>query len=202
MGYPTSDRYLWRGFVTQTFQKAVFQWRPGKGVSLVNVFDELHNAGYDDELRERWATPKPLSPPFNSYLPVGKWEELDEELREQLREKVLTHRLTLLDGNPAIKERYFSAPDPLWQYGLPTSKVVDYGNVFVIRTQKVVFQQWKEDVPWAKAGEVTIANGGDIAKELSRWEVFDKVDGYIRNLHMFSPDEALRRYQRSPSDAP
>jgi hypothetical protein len=28
-----------------------------------------------------------------------------------------------------------------------------------------VFQEWKEDVPWAKAGQVTVALGGDIAKE-------------------------------------
>ena len=187
VGYPTSDRYLWRGFITQTFQKAVFQWRPGKGVSLVNVFDELHNAGYDDELRERWATPQSLSPPFNSYLPVGKWEELDKELREQLREQILTHRLALLDANPAIKERYFSAPDPLWQYGLPTSKVVDYGNMFVIRTQKAVLQQWKEDVPWAKAGEVTIANGVDIAKAVSEVEKYDEVRGSFYYVYLFPP---------------
>ena len=177
------------------------QWRPGKGVFLVNVFDELHDAGYDDELRERWATPK-ISPPFNSYLPVGKWEELDKELREQLREQILTHRLALLDANPAIKERYFSAPDPLWQYGLPTSKVVDYGNMFVIRTQKAVLQQWKEDVPWAKAGEVTIANGVDIAEAVSEWRPFDKVHGYVHTFHIFSPDGALGRYERSLSDPP
>jgi hypothetical protein len=28
-----------------------------------------------------------------------------------------------------------------------------------------VFQRWKVDVPWAKAGQVTVANGGDLAKE-------------------------------------
>jgi hypothetical protein len=28
-----------------------------------------------------------------------------------------------------------------------------------------VLQQWKQDVPWARAGEVTGALGGDIAKE-------------------------------------
>ena len=27
-------------------------------------------------------------------------------------------------------------------------------------------QQWKQDVPWARAGEVTVALGGDIAKEM------------------------------------
>jgi hypothetical protein len=29
-----------------------------------------------------------------------------------------------------------------------------------------VLQQWKQDVPWAKAGQVTVALGGDIAKEV------------------------------------
>jgi lipoprotein-anchoring transpeptidase ErfK/SrfK len=28
-----------------------------------------------------------------------------------------------------------------------------------------VFQQWKVDMPWAGAGQVVIANGGDVAKE-------------------------------------
>ena len=34
-----------------------------------------------------------------------------------------------------------------------------------MRAQRVVFQEWKEDVPWARRGEVTVALGGDIAKE-------------------------------------
>ena len=69
--------------------------------------------------------------------------------------------------------------------------------MFVIRTQKAVFQQWKEDVPWAKAGEVTIANGVDVAKELSRREVYDNVEGKIRRIviHMFSSEEQVRLYQ-------
>jgi hypothetical protein len=40
------------------------------------------------------------------------------------------------------------------------------GNVLVLRAQRVVLQEWKQDTPWAKAGEVTVALGGDIAKEL------------------------------------
>ena len=40
------------------------------------------------------------------------------------------------------------------------------GNHYALRTQRAVFQQWKEAVPWARAGEVTIANGGAIAREL------------------------------------
>ena len=41
----------------------------------------------------------------------------------------------------------------------------DMGNSFVVRAQRAVFQYWKEDVPWAKKGEVTLANSGDLAKE-------------------------------------
>lgn len=36
--------------------------------------------------------------------------------------------------------------------------------MLVVRCQRAVFQQWKVDVPWAYAGEVTVANAGDIAK--------------------------------------
>jgi hypothetical protein len=30
-------------------------------------------------------------------------------------------------------------------------------------------QQWKVDVPWARAGQVVVANGGDLGKELGLW---------------------------------
>ena len=59
---------------------------------------------------------------------------------------------------------FLSDPDWLNHYGLPQS-YGDFGNVFVIRAQRAVFQHWKVDVPWARAGDVTIANGGDVAKE-------------------------------------
>ena len=46
VGYPVSHRFQWKGFVTQSFQKVVFQWRPDQGgsVQFVNVFDELTDA--------------------------------------------------------------------------------------------------------------------------------------------------------------
>ena len=157
VGYPISHRYMWRGFVTQAFQKAIFQWQPGRGVFFINVFDELHAAGYDERLFHDRSTPFQLPTSFDSDDVTGEgytWEEIHRR------------RLALLDENPAIRERYYSAPDPLLQYGLPTSRVEDFGNLYAIRTQRAVIQQWKEDYPWAKAGEVTIANGGDIVKEL------------------------------------
>jgi hypothetical protein len=36
----------------------------------------------------------------------------------------------------------------------------------VVRTQRAVLQLWKHDEPWARAGDVTVANGGDLAKAL------------------------------------
>ena len=166
VGYPISRRFEWKGFVTQVFQKAVFQWRPGKGVVLVDLFDELHEAGRDHWLRIYKFTPKQLG----ISLKHADGQTMDHiggrDTASEGPPATATSRLgslALLDANQAIKERYFAAPDPLWQFGLPTSRVEDYGKLLTIRTQKAVFQQWKEDVPWARAGEVTIANGGDIA---------------------------------------
>lgn len=78
----------------------------------------------------------------------------------------MTGRQALLNANSAIRQRYFGVSDPLTVFGLPVSRVEDMGNHYAIRTQRAVFQQWKEAVPWAAAGQVTIANGGDIGKEL------------------------------------
>src|SRR5919204_623792 len=50
--------------------------------------------------------------------------------------------------------------------GYPIShRVEDMGNHYAVRLQRAVIQFWKVDVPWAKAGQTTVANGGDIAKE-------------------------------------
>ncbi|MDA8217239.1 MAG: hypothetical protein M0Z94_06425 [Dehalococcoidales bacterium] len=150
VGYPMSRRFDWDGFVTQVFQKAVFQWRPQEGkVYFVNVFDKLHDTGYDAWLSTAMSTPNPLD---GATFDAGKsWDQ------------VVAGRLALLDANPAIKAMYYSVPDPMTLFGLPTSTVVDNGNHYAIRLQRAVIQQWKVDVPWAKAGQATIANGGDVA---------------------------------------
>ena len=174
VGYPISHRYMWRGLVTQAFQKAIMQWLPGKGVLFVNIFDELHNAGKDDLLRVRWATPAALE-----FDPVDwDWDE------------TVKWSLDLLNDNQAIRERYFASPDPLLHYGLPTSRVEDMGNHYAIRTQRAVLQQWKEDVPWAKAGEVTVANGGYIAKQVGR-RCETNYYGPDRCTYLLFPGEAL-----------
>ncbi|HZK66634.1 MAG TPA: hypothetical protein VFD42_03710, partial [Chloroflexota bacterium] len=70
-----------------------------------------------------------------------------------------------------IKAAYFADADPIAHFGLPVS-YADMGNSFVIRAQRATFQYWKEDVPWAKQGEVSVANGGDLAKEIGLWPFY------------------------------
>ena len=151
LGYPVSSPYLMDGFVVQAFQKAILQWRPETGhVAFVNIFDLLHSAGKDSFLQQVRQTP----PPLDTSSDTGKsWPHI-----------VAAHQ-ALLDQNAAIKAAYFADADPLSHFGLPLTGPVDEGNVLVVRCQRAVLQQWKQAVPWAAAGQVTVANGGDIAKE-------------------------------------
>jgi uncharacterized protein YkwD len=151
VGYPISQRFTWDGFVVQAMQKGVLQWRPEVGRAyFVNVFDQLALAGKDDWLLSVRSTPRPLGSDFDGGR---SWDE------------VVAGRLALLDANPAIKAVYFAVSDPLNLYGLPASRVVDNGDHYAIRLQRAVIQQWKVVVPWARAGQVTVANGGDVGKE-------------------------------------
>ena len=157
VGYPVSRRFMRDGFVTQAFQKAVFQWRSdSQTVAFVNVFDELHGRGFDQQLFDSRQTP--------FQLPDG-WDGPGATF-EQAKAK----RQALLNAYPALYSAYFSVSNPLLFFGLPTSEVKDMGNHYAIRLQRAVLQEWKENVPWASIGQVTVANGGDIAKELGHFD--------------------------------
>lgn len=150
LGYPASRRFTWDGFVVQVFQKAILQWRPEVGQAyFVNVLDRLSATGKDDWLLVARMTPRPLDPSPDTGLP---WPE------------VVARHQALLDRDPAIKATYFADPDPVGRFGLPMS-AEDMGAAFVVRCQRAVLQRWKSDQPWARAGQVTVANGGDLAKE-------------------------------------
>lgn len=153
VGFPVSQRFTYQGFITQAFQKAVFQWRPDQGNTVVfaNVIDAIGDAGKDGWLDVVRSTPNRLPTSFDEG--AANFQE------------IIRRRQALLDENPAIKQRYFAVPDPISLYGLPTSRVVDRGNHFVVRFQRAVMQHYKEDVPWARRGQVLVANGGDLAKE-------------------------------------
>ena len=149
VGYPLSRRFAWDGLVTQVFQKAVFQWKQAEGrVDYINVFDQLSLAGRDEWLAKEKATPPPLD--ANSFDSGKTWG------------LVVADRQALMAVNPAIQRAYYSVPEPLALFGLPTSAVVDNGNHYAVRLQRAVIQQWKIDVPWARAGQATIANGGEV----------------------------------------
>lgn len=149
-GYPISRRFVWDGFVVQAFQKAIFQWRSDEQrVAFVNVLDLLSAAGKDDWLLAERLTPLPFDHRVDRTLP---WEA------------VVARHLALLDGYPAIRARYFAEPQWLDRYGLPVS-TAEFDGVRVVRCQRAILQQWLSDTPWARAGEVTIANGGELARE-------------------------------------
>ncbi|MDE3077562.1 MAG: hypothetical protein KGJ86_19245, partial [Chloroflexota bacterium] len=81
------------------------------------------------------------------------------------RDEVVAAHRALLDAEPAIEAAYDAAPDPVARFGLPMSGITDRSDVLMLRTQRAVFQLWKRDVPWAKAGQVTTANVGEIARD-------------------------------------
>jgi S1-C subfamily serine protease len=151
IGYPATNRFTWQGFVDQATQKLILQWNPAsQTVNVVNIFDVLAQLGLDPQLQAKYQTP----PAFDNSADAGKgWAQ------------VVARHQAELDWNAAIKARYFADPDPIAHFGLPQS-YADEGAVLVVRCQRAVFQQWKVAEPWAEAGEVTIANGGDVAKAL------------------------------------
>ena len=155
VGYPVTQRFLWDGFVTQVFQKAAFQWRADTGnVEFINVFDDLSHLGFDDALEVRL---------------IPRQEQFDEEDLDF--DEIIARRTALLDSEPALRARYDSVSDPLRFFGLPQSGVRVYGDglLHTVRLQRAVLQLWTEDVPWADAGTVTVANGGEEAKALGLW---------------------------------
>ncbi|MBI2941743.1 MAG: hypothetical protein HYY04_15030, partial [Chloroflexi bacterium] len=174
VGYPVSQRFAWDGFVVQAFQRVVFQWNPhDRAVYFVNVFDRLSGLGRDDWLRTVRQTPRPIA--------------IDE--RGKGWAVIVRGRLALLDARPAMREKYFAVVgDAIQMNGLPTSAVADMGNHYALRAQRVVFQEWKEDVPWAKKGQVTVALGGDIAKEIGLFptEATTPVIRYTHSVEGFS----------------
>jgi hypothetical protein len=151
LGYPVSRRFDLNGYICQAMQRVIFQWRPETNtISFVNVFDILHDKNGDQWLELNKQVPKPLGAEFTAGL---DWNGTVQK------------RLALLDAFPAIKAQYNSVANPIEMNGLPTSAVTDMGDSYTVRCQRIVIQQWKKDVPWAKAGQVTVANGGDIAKD-------------------------------------
>jgi hypothetical protein len=150
-GFPTSRRFTWLGRPTQLFQRALMQYEPlEKRIVVLNVMDLLHDHGRDEWLHRTRGVPRQVPPDFD---------------RSRDWAAVVEARQSLLEAQPRLRERYFAAADPITRYGLPTSAVEDMGGHYAVRLQRAVLQLWKEDTPWAKAGEVTEGLVGDIARD-------------------------------------
>ena len=161
LGFPVSRRFTLDGKLTQATQRALLQWSPEGGqVALASVLDLLHERERDAALLGQHQIPPPAA--------------LNQVNRDFAT--IAATRLSWLDGRPAIKKKYCEAPggaDPLALWGLPTSEAVDVsgtGAVYVMRTQRAVFQEWVgglsiDERPIAAPGEVTVVLAGDLAKE-------------------------------------
>lgn len=151
VGYPLSQRFAWNGYVSQAFQKTILQWsQQTQSVVFVNVFDELGRSGRDGWLADQ----KRVPPPADFGDTSRPWDE------------IVRTRLAVLEGFPRLKERYQRSVDPVAQFGLPTSRVVVRDDAFVVRLQRAVIEEWRVDRPGLKAGDVTLANAGEMAREV------------------------------------
>ena len=151
LGYPVTRRFEMDGFVVQAFQKTVLQWQPERmAFAYLNTFDVLHDRGLDDWLQIYRQTPPPADTAADGGL---AWES------------VVMRHVRLLDKAPKpLIEQFLADPDWLDHYGLPVA-IADLPNSVVVRAQRATLQYWKVAVPWAAKGSVTVANGGDLAKE-------------------------------------
>jgi hypothetical protein len=175
VGFPASQVTVFPDFPIQVCQKLVLQDQPGKGVFVLNTFDILHDRGFDaflDSVRD-------IPPQFDTTPDTGLTFD-----------QIIARHQAFLNNDPAIKAVYFSVPDPLLQFGLPTA-FKDYGNVFVVRAQRAAFQHWRVDVGPNKAGSVTIVNGGDIGKEVNLFPAASVVPvgppNFTNNLIVLTP---------------
>lgn len=149
LGYPLSRRYTEDGAVQQVFQRGILR-ATEDGVAPVYVLDQLHTAGHDADLAATWTIPEAGLPLPSALKPEVPSDRVDWVLRDY----------------PALAAYRSKLPDPTAMLGLPTSEVRDVGSFYVVRFQGGALQQWKEDVAWAKAGEVTAVNVGEIADAL------------------------------------
>ena len=193
LGYPISRRFVWDGFVVQATQKAVLQWRPEAGRAVtVNLLDELSRTGKDDWLATYRQIPRPVA--FTDEAGLSPQQVADKRLR-------------LLDESPALRTAYLASPDFLETNGLPVAPITDVGPALVLRAQRRAFQLWKVGTPFARAGQVTVVNGGDLGKEAELYPAAGGGPGAGRGPDRRAageqrPDSVLRGRRLAPGDRP
>jgi sortase (surface protein transpeptidase) len=156
LGYPISQRFKQDGVVQQLFQRGLLIWRPDAGIAeLAPLLDWLSARGRDAWLLTEKGIPLPLDPRAEAGLEPAE---------------VHARRMALLERYPELLFTLAQADDAETLYGLPTSPVVDMGSFYAVRLQRTALQLWKVDTPWARAGEVTMVNAGEIAREAGMFD--------------------------------
>ena len=165
LGYPASQPYREGPFVYQATQGVLLQWNPATArMNIANVFDILSAEGYDDYLEQTKLIPHSFDWASDNGRPfVGPGGIIENHLNVIFREQSGDSN-EMKAARQALHETYVANPQWLLQYGLPMG-IKEYDTVIVVRGQRAAFQYWKEDVPWAAAGQVTKVLGGDVYKD-------------------------------------
>jgi hypothetical protein len=154
LGYPLSRRFTADGATMQVFQRGVLRHdATAERVAPLRLLDRLSAAGHDQALATQWGIPE-LEMPLPADAP-------EAAVADRLQEVLADHA--------ALRAYLASVPEARALLGAPTSRVHDVGAFDIVRFQGGALQQWKEEVPWAKAGDVTAANVGEIAVALGQF---------------------------------
>jgi len=150
LGYPISNRFEFKGYWTQAFQKLALQWRPDLQQAVpVNVLDEMNAAQLD-----RWLdTARQVPAAADTAADIG----LDFPA-------VVSRHVALLAAYPELQAYYQDEPTALDQYGFPLA-VKDYGPFVAVRLQRVTFQLRREP----SGAQIVLGNAADIAKDAGLW---------------------------------
>ena len=150
VGYPISQRFAYKGFAVQAFQKAMLQWRPEqKRFDWLNTLDIVANDfGLNLE-----------NVPAHAILPE------DRGVTEPAT--IERNHLKLLDQNPAIRAAFLAEVDWRTLYGLPIScAVLGNGAMEVLRAQRMVLDVWRVPAPGTTVGVVGRQNIPDKIKKI------------------------------------
>ncbi len=161
LGYPISPRIRWRGRILQLCQRQALAWHsPSSDFSLFEILDALHEAGKDAWLEATYGVPRLQE----TGDPDDAWSWEGRQLLHQ----------SVLEANSWLAAAYAGVPGGgELRFGYVTAWPSLRPDVVIARTQRAVLQLWKEDKPWARAGQVILANAGELLKTSNLFEKRD-----------------------------
>jgi len=149
LGYPLSRRFSFQGGVYQLFQRAVLAW-DGTRIQTISM-PELPAFPLDGAT---WLASQTILPTLDS----------DFSASDQVWAQYAAAHLATLDLEPRMKSTYFSVPDPITRFGLPTDLPTENptGTSIGLKLAYASFQIANRDSAFAKAGELIVSNNGDL----------------------------------------